>query len=954
MSRLGSPRFSLPPLKGLPLLAIAAVLRPTLPRVARHLLALCRSKPNLLGEELARAKGLDSATRKHVHAVLTSSVLAQLGDELALLERGVPNEREELVQFGEAHGVSLALATAASKVLGTSSVRGISRANGKGTLTLLDVASGGFQCAPSASPLDDLRRRGELLLEARRLLATEAYARRKWREAASCLDQQETVPELRALVDVLRAQCAGEPLQCLPDTPGSASLFDDELRYHEGKIEVRVDFTAEGTAPRLSCSCMVAACAHIPRGADAMLDLCLSLTEAEITTLVQRRSRPAWEFFLEELGRVAAPPRDGVPMTTSRAAYVLVADQAGRCAQPSGHLHRLPAPSEATPISDTGAIQHGPTANRGVVHEYLRGKYPQHIDGSANYAVRHDVLCWQWRAEGSDMLCGALITATTGTIVDHFPPDATELWVIHIDSQVVSVVPLSPAHHRLRDLLGYPGAAVPLASASALLERLVELETVIASRVPAALMGAEVSATPRVLVEVLPRAGEELHLHLRIQPHPGAGGVLPGEGEECVPGISEGRRVMVRRDFDEEYSLVERVRSKLAPLLAGTCDGALLVPSAHAATVIEIISSSADIVVEWPEGHGVFAPPAEWGVTDLSLVLRRGRDWLTVAGGPRGEEDFGTLLHLLEGARANRSVVALPNHGRVSLSAALLERLRAASIAMYPFGDEVRLGRGAVPLLDDSLRELLSAEGATDAWREIIQSHVERNVTDTQPPAAITAKLRPYQESGFAWLRENAVRGAGCVLADEMGLGKTLQTITLLQSRAAVGPTLIAAPTSLCFNWQRELARFAPQLRVHLFEGRTRQKRVESLTQGDVLVASYGVIVNDLETVARVRFGTAVFDEAQALKNPNARRTRAMRRIHAAARVAISGTPIENHLGELWSIFSVVQPSLLGPQQSFVRRFQGPIERDGDEAAHQSLIALISPYLLRRTKDEVA
>jgi SNF2 family DNA or RNA helicase len=187
-----------------------------------------------------------------------------------------------------------------------------------------------------------------------------------------------------------------------------------------------------------------------------------------------------------------------------------------------------------------------------------------------------------------------------------------------------------------------------------------------------------------------------------------------------------------------------------------------------------------------------------------------------------------------------------------------------------------------------------------------------------------------------------------------MGLGKTLQAIALLIDRQERGPQLVVAPTSVCFGWQREMERFAPSLRPRLLAGTERKGLLDELGPRDVVVTSWGVLLRDSEELAKVRFATFVMDEAQAIKNAATRRARAARDVDAERRLALTGTPLENHLGELWAIFRAAAPGLLGSWEQFKARFAVPIERHRDERARRALSRLIRPFLLRRTKAEVA
>ncbi len=220
-----------------------------------------------------------------------------------------------------------------------------------------------------------------------------------------------------------------------------------------------------------------------------------------------------------------------------------------------------------------------------------------------------------------------------------------------------------------------------------------------------------------------------------------------------------------------------------------------------------------------------------------------------------------------------------------------------------------------------------------------------------EPPADLDAVLRPYQQRGLAWLTEMADLGVGGVLADDMGLGKTIQMLALHLARRSHGrPTLVVCPASVLANWERETARFAPGVPTRRFHGPGRD--LDGLAPDEIVVATYGVVRRDVEALAGVGWGLVVADEAQAVKNPNARTARALRRIRGDARFALTGTPVENRLTELWAILDWTTPGLLGPLDAFRTDVALPIERYQDEEVAETLRRVVRPFLLRRKKSD--
>jgi len=224
------------------------------------------------------------------------------------------------------------------------------------------------------------------------------------------------------------------------------------------------------------------------------------------------------------------------------------------------------------------------------------------------------------------------------------------------------------------------------------------------------------------------------------------------------------------------------------------------------------------------------------------------------------------------------------------------------------------------------------------------------------PLSGLRAELRPYQRDGIAWLQHLRANAVGGVLADDMGLGKTLQTIAHILIEKTQGrldrPALIVAPTSVLGNWKRECAKFAPELRVLAYHGAARHD--EDLTAYDIVVTSYSVLVRDRDELEDLPFHLVVLDEAHAIKSHDTQVAEAARALQSRHRLCLSGTPIENHLGELWSLFDFVLPGLLGSKQEFATTFRQPIEERGDAFRLEALRDRVRPYVLRRTKSLVA
>ena len=246
---------------------------------------------------------------------------------------------------------------------------------------------------------------------------------------------------------------------------------------------------------------------------------------------------------------------------------------------------------------------------------------------------------------------------------------------------------------------------------------------------------------------------------------------------------------------------------------------------------------------------------------------------------------------------------------------------------------------------------------ATGWLGELLDDALHTTIAPVSTPDGFKGTLRPYQQRGVAWLAFLGRLGLGACLADDMGLGKTAQLIATMLADPVPGPTLVISPVSVLGNWERELQRFAPNLTVIAHHGRDRHTDNElpfaqRAAQHDVVLTTYSLIARDIDHLAEVEWARIALDEAQQVKNPGTAQTKAVAQLSAYRRIALTGTPVENRLAELWSLMHILNPGLLGNLTSFTRRFSGPIERDHDEDATALLKRVTGPFILRRLKSD--
>ncbi|MES2823404.1 MAG: DEAD/DEAH box helicase [Pseudomonadota bacterium] len=248
-------------------------------------------------------------------------------------------------------------------------------------------------------------------------------------------------------------------------------------------------------------------------------------------------------------------------------------------------------------------------------------------------------------------------------------------------------------------------------------------------------------------------------------------------------------------------------------------------------------------------------------------------------------------------------------------------------------------------------------QGDLDHLHNAINLHQSPIVLDSKL-SCVNAELRPYQWLGVCWMQHIKQHNINGLLADDMGLGKTLQTLAHLsfehQQQRLTHPALIIMPTTLLQNWAREIKRFTPQLRVKIIHGVNRHQWWASLNEYDIVLSSYQLLINDLEHWQAQPLSWLILDEAQAIKNPRTRVSQAVREIACENKLCLSGTPVENHLGELWSILDFLMPGCLGSAKHFKSHFQKPVELDGNANRMAQLLERIAPFMLRRSKDQIA
>ena len=432
----------------------------------------------------------------------------------------------------------------------------------------------------------------------------------------------------------------------------------------------------------------------------------------------------------------------------------------------------------------------------------------------------------------------------------------------------------------------------------------------------------------------------------------------PGTGGSTVITEIDGQRYQATRDLQKEKDLFDAL-IRDCPLLSSGDPTTGLWDFDDPELCLELLLQLQDledhVIIEWPEGETLkVTQPADF--SHLSLSVRSEQDWFEVSGQLHLDEslvfDLQQLLAFLE--QSSGRFLPLGQGQFLALTDTFRQRLEEFHLFSQPHKHTLRLHPLSTLALQDFFSEVDDLK-ADQLWQEHCQKIQDMHQFSPQLPSTFQGDLRDYQLEGFHWLARLSHWGVGACLADDMGLGKTIQALAAILTRASFGPTLIIAPTSVCFNWIDESNKFAPTLNPILFGSGNRQEILDNLQPFDLLICSYGLLQQEsvAAMLAEVSWQTIVLDEAQFIKNMTTKRSQAAMKLQGQFKLITTGTPLENHLGELWNLFRFINPGLLGSWKQFNNRFIVPIESDQHKVLHQQLKRLIQPFILRRTKTQV-
>ena len=453
-------------------------------------------------------------------------------------------------------------------------------------------------------------------------------------------------------------------------------------------------------------------------------------------------------------------------------------------------------------------------------------------------------------------------------------------------------------------------------------------------------------------------------VNLRVRPVDGGGkSFIPGEGAALFFDEKDGVRYRVKRNLAEEQlnkkMFVDFLGDdmEVLPFRNKEDSNTIFLNTERVLALMDFVSQNGDVFqIEWENTNGLklkkAVNPEKWNIN-----MKPVGGWFEIEGDVC--LDDSTLLSVVQliqvlNTSRNERYVRLSEDEFVELTDSLRKQLaRLEAIAVQEKG-KLRFSALNAGLLGDDVYDgvfKINREKTLNELRGRIQASRNAKVP---VPKMLNADLRDYQREGLEWMSRMDSWGAGVCLADDMGLGKTIQSIAFLLHKSKLGASLVVAPVSVVPNWKKELERFAPSLVVKVVNGADdRGMLIESAKAGEVVLTSYGMLLTNNEEFIGKKWNVVVLDEAHVIKNRDTKTSAAIMNLQCASRVILTGTPVQNNLGELWNLFHFINPGLLGGWEEFKRKFVVPIEENQDKERQKQLKRIIQPFMLRRTKGDV-
>lgn len=515
-------------------------------------------------------------------------------------------------------------------------------------------------------------------------------------------------------------------------------------------------------------------------------------------------------------------------------------------------------------------------------------------------------------------------------------------------------------HINVKKILENQKIAIPKQAKKTLMEALDNISSLIEvrSQVDATDQSLpSVEADARTYIHLLP-IGNGIHVQFYVKPFTTVPPYLAvGEGDELQVAILDEQRTRTKRNLKQEKNNAAFVVKQSTVLGQQPRNKTWELDNTEQALQLLVdlmpLQNMNTVVIEWPKGEK-FKLAKLINFEHLTVNIKERNDWFELAGEVEVDEetllDMQKILHI---AKEDQQFIELSPGRFIALTNAFRRRLQEIdALVNQTKKGTLQIHPLVAPALEDFVG-LIPNFKADKHWKEQQNKLKKAFNKKFNPPQNFIHLLRGYQVEGFEWLSRLAEWGVGACLADDMGLGKTVQALSFVQNRAEGGATLVVAPASVCRNWKSETQKFAPTLNPYLFGEGDRQLMIQQAGACDIIIVTYDLLQRESELFINKKFHTIILDEAQAIKNRQTKRSETAMQLNGDFKMIMTGTPLENHLGDLWNLFQFINPGLLATPQIFQERFVNRIEKQNDEKRREQLKRIIKPFILRRRKHDV-
>lgn len=539
------------------------------------------------------------------------------------------------------------------------------------------------------------------------------------------------------------------------------------------------------------------------------------------------------------------------------------------------------------------------------------------------------------------------------------PEDLDKILIIQESPLRFRLINFSPETRNIAEVIGKNGIIIPKEAQTKAIDAAAALSSLVTINSDLDIGKTKeiknITSDPTPNIQIIPWNGG-IQAEILVRPFADTGSYFkPGRGGINVFADINGKKLQTTRDIEKEKDLADNlISSCLTFENIEDLNGQWFIndPEDALELLLELKEYSTEnkIVMSWPKGKSINIESCV-SFDNLNLNIKKNRDWFNINGSFETDKktliDLNRIMELLDNSTGR--FIEIDEKKFIAITATLKERLEELKSFTTPLKHGVKLNPITSLAMSDFFEQVKTKEDK--AWKDHCKKL--KNVKENKIPSTLQADLRDYQKEGFKWLSRLSNWKMGACLADDMGLGKTLQAISALLLTAKKGPSLVIAPVSVISNWEEEFRKFAPTLNPLVFGNGNREDFLNNLNPFDIVLSSYGLLQIEGDKLKNIHWQTVVLDEAQAIKNMKAKRTKAAMELKSDFRIITTGTPVENHLDELWTLFHFINPGLLGSFKRFKETFAVPIEKDNDKKASKRLKKLIRPFILRRMKTDV-